>query len=183
MWAILQGNPATEIAHFERIGLNGLSLNFLTLTREQAFRGREGNSLLVYANYTLAHSLFFLSGALFLSKFPVFPLIFFYFFFFFFKSLISSVLFCFPPSSCSPYRAQLRPFLYCLSWWVIIVLPLNCFCPGIGVLPRPPTGLSVAQPSLLTCAGRAPIPRQNSFILFSYSSWHSHPDRVGILSY
>ena len=76
MRAISQGNPATEIARFERIGLNGLSLNFLALTREQAFRGREGNSLLVYAHYTLAHSLFFLSGALFLSKFPVFPLIF-----------------------------------------------------------------------------------------------------------
>ena len=77
MRAISQGNPATEIVRFERIGLNGLSLNFLALTREQAFRGREGNSLLVHAHYhTLAHSLFFLSDSLFLSKFPVFPLIF-----------------------------------------------------------------------------------------------------------
>ena len=85
MWAISQGNPAIEIAYFERMGLNGLSLNFLTFTKEQAFRGRERNSLLVQTHYhTLAHSLFFLSDSLFLSKFPVFPLIFFFFFFFFF---------------------------------------------------------------------------------------------------
>ena len=36
-----------------------------------------------------------------------------------------------------------------------IVLPLNYFCPGVGVLSRPLTGLSAAQPSPLPCAGRA----------------------------
>ena len=33
MWAISQGNPAKEITHFERMGLNGLSLDSLILTR------------------------------------------------------------------------------------------------------------------------------------------------------
>ena len=60
IWAISQGNPTTEITHFERMGLNGLSSNSLILTREQTFRGREGNSLLVHAHYhALAYSLFF----------------------------------------------------------------------------------------------------------------------------
>ena len=60
IWAISQGNPTTEITHFERMGLNGLSSNSLILTREQTFRGREGNKLLVHAHYhALAYSLFF----------------------------------------------------------------------------------------------------------------------------
>ena len=40
MWAISQGNPATEIAHFERMGLDGLFSNPLILAREQTI-GRE----------------------------------------------------------------------------------------------------------------------------------------------
>lgn len=67
MWTISQGSPATKIAHFERMGLDGLSSNSLILTREQAIRGREGNSLLVRAyHHTFAHSLFFLSDSFFL---------------------------------------------------------------------------------------------------------------------
>ena len=34
MWAISQGNLAMKIAHFERMGLNGLSLNPFNLARE-----------------------------------------------------------------------------------------------------------------------------------------------------
>ena len=79
MWAISQGNLAMEIIHFERMGLNGLSSNSLILTRGQAFKGREGNSLLVHAHYhtltacPLSYScllsvfLFFLSFLLYLS--------------------------------------------------------------------------------------------------------------------
>ena len=86
MRAISQGSPATEIAHFERIGLDGLFLNSLILTRKQAFRGREGNSLLVHAHYhTHAHSLFFLFDSFFFFKFLFFPLIFHSFSYFFFS--------------------------------------------------------------------------------------------------
>ena len=34
MWAISLGHPTTEIAHFERIGLDGFSSNSLILTKE-----------------------------------------------------------------------------------------------------------------------------------------------------
>ena len=34
MWTISQGSPAIEIAHFERMGLDGLFSNSLILTRE-----------------------------------------------------------------------------------------------------------------------------------------------------
>ena len=101
MWAISQGSPATEIAHFERMGLDDLFLNSLILTREQAIREREGNSLLIHAHHhTLAHPLFFLSGSFFLSKFPIFSLIFHPFSYLFFSCFISP---CFPsPFFCSP---------------------------------------------------------------------------------
>ena len=157
MRAISQGSPATEIAHFERMDINGLSLNSLILTRKQAVRRRERNSLLVHAHHhTLAHSLFFLFDSFFLSKFPVFSLIFHSFSYLFFFCFISHVFL--PPSSillCCPYCAWLRPFLYCLLWRVFTVLPFNCFCPGIGVLPKPPVGMLATQPSPLTCADHA----------------------------
>ena len=80
----------------------------------------------------------------------------------------------------SPHCAWLRPFLYLLPWRVFTILPLNRFCPSMGVFPRPPTSLSATQSSPFTCAGRAyPIPRQNSIILFACSLWHSHPDKGG----
>ena len=34
MWAISLGHPTTEIAHFERMGLDGFSSNSLILPRE-----------------------------------------------------------------------------------------------------------------------------------------------------
>ena len=73
-----QEDPAKEITYFERMGLNGLSSSSLILARGQAFRGREGISLLVHAYYhTLAYSMFF-SLTLFsiLSFFSVFTLLF-----------------------------------------------------------------------------------------------------------
>ena len=53
MWAISQGNYATEIAHFKRMALNGLSSNPLTLLESRLLRGREGSSLLVHTPITL----------------------------------------------------------------------------------------------------------------------------------
>ena len=129
MWAISLGPPAKEIAHFERIGLDGFSSNFLILTREQAFRGREGNSLSMHAYYhTLAHSLFSLFGSFF--SFQVFSL-----------SLSLSLLNLFiscaflPFFLCSPlfslvlplfclYYAQLRP-----SFIAPAVMGFYCFAP------------------------------------------------------
>ena len=113
MWTISQRNTITEIAHFERMGLDGLSSNSLILTREQAVRGREGNSLLVHAHrHTLAHSLFFLFfDSFFISKFPVFSLILHSFSSWFFSCYISRVFL--PLSSIllsRPYCAQLGPF-------------------------------------------------------------------------
>ena len=73
MWAISQGSSAIEIVYFERMSLDDLFSNFVILTRKQAIRGREGNSLLVHAHHhTLALSLFFLFDSIFLSKFPIF---------------------------------------------------------------------------------------------------------------
>ena len=90
MWTISQGSLAIEIAHFERMGLDGLSSNSLILTRELSIRGREGNNLLVYAHHhTLAHSLFFLFDSFSLSKFPIFSLIFHSFSYLFFSCFIS----------------------------------------------------------------------------------------------
>ena len=80
MWEISQGNPTTEIAHFERMGLDGLSLNSLIFTREQSIRGREGNNLLMHAHHhTLAYSLFFLpdSSVIYFLIFHYFPYLFF----------------------------------------------------------------------------------------------------------
>ena len=137
--------------------LHGLSSNSLILTRKQAVRGRKGNSLLVHAHHhTLAHSLFFLSDSFFLSKFHVFSLIFYPFFTCF--SVVLSLVFSFPLLLFSSLL-----FLLCIAKTLFIMsvmmgfycLPLNCFCPGIGVLPKPPTGLLTAQSSPLTYAGRA----------------------------
>ena len=78
MWAISLGHPTTEIAHFERIGLDGFSSNSLILTKEQAFRGRERDSLLVYVYYhTLVRSPFsLLSFTIFISSFSIILFIF-----------------------------------------------------------------------------------------------------------
>ena len=83
------------------------------------------------------------------------------------------------------HYAQLRPLLYCLPWQVFTILPLNHFCPGIGVLPKPPIGLSAAQPSPLTCASRATSHSQIKESHFVFFAHHGIPIRirVGILSY
>ena len=92
MWVTLWGDPVTEITHFERMGLNGLSSNFLILTRRQAFIGKEGISLLVHDCYhTLAYYLFCFSNSLFLLS----SLLFFFFTTPFFRCFLV-VLLCYP---------------------------------------------------------------------------------------
>ena len=93
MWTISRGNPITEIAHFERMSLDDLSLNSLIFTREQAIRGREGNSLSHL--HTLAHSLFFLSDSfsIYVTYFLIFHS-FPYFFFSYLSLVLTSPLFC-----------------------------------------------------------------------------------------
>ena len=150
MWAISQENPATEITHFERMGLNGLSSNSLILTRGKAFKGREGKSLSVHA-YTLACSLFFF---LILFPFLSFPL---YFALSCFVVLCGIVMlspsFFFLLFLLSVHDEGL--FYIACHDWVFTILPLNCFCLGVGVLPRSPIGLSTTHPLPLICAGYA----------------------------
>ena len=68
------------------------------------------------------------------------------------------------------------PFFCCLLCTSKVFLPLNCFCPSIGVLPKPPTSLSATQLSPLPYVGRATFhSHSKEFFFFSCSSWHSHP--------
>ena len=145
MWAISQGNPAMEIIHFDRMGLDGLSLNPLTLLESRLLKGREGSSLLVHAPITLLlpHSLFFFSLSIFffISMFPLFILI---FHFFFFSLFFSLALLCISLMLAS-FLIVHNQGLFILSIVMsFTVLPLNYFCPGMGVLLRPPIGLSAA---------------------------------------
>ena len=48
------------------------------------------------------------------------------------------------------------------------VLPLNYFWPDVGVHPRPPIGLSAAQPSSLLCASRATFHSQTKEFCFVF---------------
>ena len=63
------------------------------------------------------------------------------------------------------------------------ILPLNYFWPGVGVLPRPPTSLSVAQPSPLPYAGRATFHSQTKEFCFVFLlSVASYPDKGWVFS-
>ena len=124
MWAILLGCPATEIVNFERMGLDGFSLNSLILTREQAFRGKERNNLLVHAYYhTLVHSL--------VSAFPLIFHSFYYFFFsyflFFLFFIFLFLVFFFPFSLFSPL---LPPLCIVKALFILpVVMGFCCFAP------------------------------------------------------
>ena len=121
----------------------------------------------------------------FLSKFSHILFYFFNFYYFFnllcfssHFSLFSSVL-PYSPLFCL-YYAQLRPFFLLHVVMSFYCFAINHFCPGIGVLSRPPIGLSAASYHHLPVPAMPhPIPRQKSFILFSCSLWHSHSDRGG----
>ena len=164
MWAISLGRPAIKIAHFERIGLDGFSFNSLILTREQAFRVREMDNLLVHAYYhTLARSSFTLLS---------FTLFFFFFFYlvFFFPFFCSPLFLPLLPLLCTVkalfYTACRDRFLLFCSLTAFVLEqvsfpdhPLVCQLPNHHHLPV------LAMPH--------PIPRQKSFILFSRSPWMS----------
>ena len=171
MWAISQGNPTMKIAYFERMGLNGLSSNTLILLESRPLRGREESSLLVHA---LSQSCFltslFIHSVFLYSPFP----------FLFLYSLYSSLFFflaifltCFSLLFACPSLFLLLLTINILGLFILptmksfTVLPLNYFWPGVGVLPRPPTDLLVAQPSPLHCAGCTTFHSQTkSFVLF-----------------
>ena len=84
MWAISQGNPAMEIAYFERMGLNGLSSNPLILLEGQVVE-RERRKQPIGAcpiTFSLPHFPFYpLCFPLLSISFliPIFPLFFFIF--------------------------------------------------------------------------------------------------------
>ena len=157
-------------------GLNGLFSNSLILTREQTFRGREGNSLLVHAHYhALAYSLFFFQIPFsFLSfLFSVFPSIFHSPSYFFFSSVLPcSVAPCTVHSWGPFYDVCYDGFLlfyplttFVLVWMSFLDHPLVCRLPIHHHLPV------LVVPHL--------IPIKKSLILFSCSPWDSHPDEGG----
>ena len=94
--------------------------------------------------------------------------------FFFPFSLFSSVLPC-PTSIVHNWG----PFLYYPQWWVFTILALNRFCPGIGILPRPPTSLSTAQPSPFICAGRVTSHSQTKEFYFVFLLTLAFPSGYG----
>ena len=134
---------------------------------------------------------FFFSNSFFLSKF--FTLLFCYFFF----SLFPCTLWCcyvlsFPPFVVVPC-AWRRSFLYFLPWWIFTILPLNCFCLGVGVLPYHPLVCQLpshhylpvlVMPHLITkqrilfcLLAHYGIPiRIRVGILSHYPSWHAPSD-------
>ena len=178
MWAISQENPAMEIAYFERMGLNGLSSNHLILLESRLLRG---SSLLVHAlsHFCFLTSLFIHSVFLY-SPFP----------FLFLYSLYSSLFFFLPIflTCFSLLSTCLSLFLLLLTVNILglfilptvknfIILPLNYFWPGVGVLPRLPTGLLVAQSSPLPYTGRAMFHSQTKEFCFVFLLSVASPSR------
>ena len=194
MWANSQGNPAMEIVHFEKMGLNGLSSNLLILLESRLLRGREGSSLLVHALITLLLPPFtyfplYFSILPILFLIPLFPLFFLifrcflscYFFItcfswlsaclslYFFLLLLTS----FPCSLCTA-----KAFLYSLPWWVLLFYPSITF--GLVWMSFPDHPLVCWLPShhhYLVLAVPCSIPRQKGFVLFSCSLWHSFSNK------
>ena len=60
------------------------------------------------------------------------------------------------------------------------ILPLNCFQPIVGVLPRSPTGLLAAQPPPLPCAGCAMFHFQTKGVLFYLLVFRSIPIQIRV---
>ena len=155
MWAISREKSCHRIAYFERIGLGGLPPN--SHYRVGYWEWEKGVAYwcmpLLY--FLFPHSLFFLSLSLFfwflcyLSSFlSFFLLLFFLTLSYLFLSVISCV--CPPPPTMHSQGIFILPIMMGFT-----MLPLNYFCPGMGVLPKPPTGLSATQPSPLPCTGCA----------------------------
>ena len=111
-------------------------------------------------------NLFFSIFSLILT-FPLFFLIFRFFSFLLFFSLVFSYSFWLPffSSSFCLHCAQLRPiYTTCHNEFYCFTPQLLLAC--VGVLLRPPTGLSAAQPSLLSCASHATFHSQTKEFCF-----------------
>ena len=131
----------------------------------------------MHAHYhALAYSLFF-----FLIPFSFLSIL---FSLLSFPPFLTSFSPLFLPCSVTPLRVQLRLLLYCLPWQVFTILPLNSFCPGMGVLPRPSTDLSAAQLTTYLCWSCC-IAFPNKRVLFCFLAHCGIPIqiRVDILSH
>ena len=171
-----QGDPATEITHFERMGLNGLCSKSLILNRGQAFRGREGISLLVHAYYhTLAHFLlFFLSFLLYFIYFSC-SLV----------GLLCSLFLSSPLLMFSSFLCNAEgPFYTACHEGFFTILPLNHFCLGMGVLSDHPLVCQLPNHHHLPMLA-VPHPITKQRVLFCLLAHRGIPIRirVGILSH
>ena len=151
----------------------------LILLESRLLKERERSSLLVHAPITLLllHFTFYPFCFSILSIFfliPIFPIFFLifrcflscYFSHLFFLALCLPLV-VLPPLVAIVHYAQRRPFIL-PSVMSFTVLPLNYFCPDVGVHPRPPIGLSAAQPSSLLCASRATFHSQTKEFCFVF---------------
>ena len=120
-----------------------------------------------------------------------------------FYSLVPSLFFYFSIVKFSPavlFRVLIMPhcawrrlLLYCLLWSVFTILPIDCFCLGVGVLPDHPLVCQLPnQHHLPMLAVPHPITRQRVLfcllahcgiliwirvgILSHYPSWHAPSD-------
>ena len=152
MWAIFRRKSCHENYSLWNNRPRWLIFEFLLESRQS--REREMSSLLVHALttllvFSLSVFLFTLHFFFLISMLPFFFLIFLLLFFLALSYLlffvISRALPSFTVHSQGPF---ILPVVIGFT-----ILPLNYFCLGIGVLPRPLIGLSVAQPSPLAFAG------------------------------
>ena len=177
MWAISLGRPVIEIAHFERMGLDGFQL--LNPHQRIGFqRERKGDSILVHAYYTLLLALrlpSYLSSSLLL----LFPSFYFYF--------LLSLVFFFPFSLFSPvlpsfaFSCTVKALFYITYRdGFLLFCPLTAFIlVQVSFSEHPLDYRLPSHHHLPTLAVPQPIPRQKNFILVSCSLWHSHPDKGG----
>ena len=134
----------------------------LDLLESGLLRGREIGSLLVHAFTPITH--IFLPYS--------------WFSIFFSFSYLFSLFSFFTHCCCCCLLCTSMVFLYCLHWQDLPFLPINCFWPIVGVLPKLPTSLLAAQPPLLHYVGRATPYSQTKVILFCVLlPWHSHLDK------
>ena len=157
---------------------------FLILLESRLLREKEGSSLLVHAPITLLFPHFsiflhFLSYSNVPSFLPYFPFLFFFCYFSHLFSLLFQIAFCVVHFSLCTAKA----FLYCLSLWVLLFYPSTTF--GLVWVSFPNYPLVCRLPShhyYPVLAVPRSIPKQKSFVLFSYSPWHSYPDKGWVFS-
>ena len=129
--------------------------------------GKEGSNLLVHAHY---HTLASLPYIFFLSDFYVISFLSYLLLLFLLFFVLSLVL-------ASPFTVQSQGLFILLVVMGFTVLPLNYFCPGVGVLPHHPLVCQLPSYHHFPVAVPRSVPRQKSFVLLSYSPWHSHLDK------